>query len=410
MIAIGKVLAVHAAALEVRLPFASIGEGVCVHAQGSLVRGEVSGVMQGRAIVLAHDPCGGVRAGDEAVSEAHALCAPLGMQLLGRCVDARGCPIDGGRAVRAPLRPLAVSAPHPHERAAIDDSLWTGVRAIDALLTIGRGARIGIFGPPGAGKSTLLHAIARGTYADAIVIGLIGERGREAEEWMRAAPRHAAIVCATSDRSAPERIRAARLAIAQAHALRSRGLHVLLILDSVARYAGALREVALARGETAGRAGYPPGVFAQLAASLEVAGAMNGGSITLVATVLSDGDERDPVSDAARSLLDGHIQLSSSLAAAGRFPAIDVPLSASRTMNEVVSARHRGDAALVHAALASLAETADARRLGMQPVEAQAAKAAAAEPALVAFLRQDGRPEDPAATLSQLAALADTLR
>lgn len=410
MIAAGKVLAVRAATLEVRLPFAAIGDGVCVYARSGPVRGEVSGVMQGRAIVLAHDPCDGVRVGDEAVSDAYALCAPLGMQLLGRCVDARGAAIDGGRSIRAPLRSLTASPPHPSERAEIRDPSWTGVRAIDALLTIGRGARIGIFGPPGAGKSTLLHAIARGAGADAIVIGLIGERGREAEEWMRVAPRHAAIVCATSDRSAPERIRAARLAIAQAHALRSHGLHVLLVLDSVARYASALREVALARGEPAGRGGYPPGVFAELAALLEVAGATHDGSITLVATVLSDGDERDPVSDAARSLLDGHIQLSASLAAAGHFPAIDVPLSASRTMNAVTAAEHREDAALVRAALVSLAETADARRLGMDPAEAEAQTAAAAEAALTGFLRQGGHPQDPAATLSQLAALADTLR
>lgn len=410
MIAVGRVLAVHAGTMDVRLPFAAVGDGVCVHARSGAVRGEVIGVAQGRAIVLAHDPYGGVREGDEAATDRYALCAPIGMHLVGRCIDARNAPIDGGRAIHAPLRPLESPAPQPHERTGIAEPLWTGVRAIDGLLTLGRGARIGIFGPPGAGKSTLLHAIARGAYADAIVIGLIGERGREAEEWMRAAPRHATVICATSDRSAPERIRAARLAIAQAHALRSRGLHVLLVLDSLARYAGALREAAVARGETSGRAGYPPGVFTQLAASLEVAGATRDGSITLVATVLSDGDERDPVSDAARSLLDGHVQLSPSLASAGHFPSIDVPLSASRTMKLVVDDAHRRDAQIVRAALASLAETADARRLGMHPADIQAAKAAASEAALADFLRQDGRPEAPAVTLSQLTYLADTLR
>lgn len=410
MIFTGSVLAVDAASVEVALPYAAVGDGARIRARTGEVRGEIISVAHGRATVLAHDPCGGVRAGDEVFGDRSALCAPLGMQLLGRCVDANGVPIDGGGAIHAPLRRLAPPVPKPHERSEIAEPLWTGVRAIDTLLTIGRGARIGIFGPPGAGKSTLLHAMASGAYADAIVIGLTGERGREAEEWMRLAPRHAAVVCATSDRSAPERIRAARLAFAQAHALRSRGLHVLLVLDSLARYAGALREVALARGESVGRGGYPPTVFAGLAASLEICGAAHGGSITLVATVLSDGDERDPVSDAARSLLDGHLQLSPALAAAGHFPAIDIPSSTSRTMNAVTSEEHRADAVVVRAALASLAETADARRLGMRPEDPAAAKAAAAEAALNVFLRQGGQPEPSRAALSQLAALADTLR
>ena len=213
-----------------------------------------------------------------------------------------------------------VHAPPPSQRAAVDSPFWTGIRTIDALLTIGRGARIGVFGPPGCGKSTLLHQLVRGAYTDAVVVGLIGERGREAEEWMRMCPQHASIVCATSDRSAAERVHAARIAVAQADTLRAKGLHVLLVLDSVARYAAALREIAVAAGESVGRGGFPPSVFAELARLLEVPGAARDGSITLVATVLSDGDERDPVSEAARSLLDGHIALSPDSRKPAAFP------------------------------------------------------------------------------------------
>lgn len=226
---------------------------------------------------------------------------------------------------------------------------------------------------------------------------------------MRLAPRHAAIVCATSDRSAAERVRAAQVAMAQAAALRARGLHVLAILDSLARYAAALREIALAAGEPAGRGGYPASVFADLARYVEVAGAAGGGSITLVATVLSDGDERDPVSDSARSLLDGHIELSSRLARSGRFPAIDVPASTSRTMESVVSDEHTRAARSVRRAIALLAESADARALGIVPSDPDVARAAAQEQALEFFLRQGKQPAKPAETLSQLFELADRL-
>jgi type III secretion protein N (ATPase) len=281
---------------------------------------------------------------------------------------------------------------------------------MDALLTIGRGARIGIFGPPGCGKSTLLHLLARGAYADAVVIGLVGERGREAEEWMSICPDHASIVCATSDKSAAQRAHAARVAVAQAAALRSRGLHVLLILDSLARFAAALRELAVAQGESVGRAGYPPSVFAELARLVEVAGAVDHGSMTFVASVLSDGDERDPVSEAARSLLDGHIALSPKLAEAGRFPAVDLLASTSRTMQAVVDERHAEDARLVRSAAASLAQTEDARMLGIMPAGAFALLAISAEAQFEALMRQGNLAVPPARSLSMLGALADTLR
>jgi type III secretion protein N (ATPase) len=227
---------------------------------------------------------------------------------------------------------------------------------------------------------------------------------------MRLAPRHASIVCATGDRSAAERIRAARVAMAQAASLRARGLHVLLILDSLARFAVALRELAVGLAEPVGRAGYPASVFGELAHYVEIAGGTGGGSITLVATVLSDGDERDPVSDAARSLLDGHVALSPALAQAGHFPAIDVAASISRTMDSIVDGAHRNNAALVRRAVAALSESRDARALGIMPADGFVLHAAAEEAALKSFLCQSTPAEQPKQTLSMLEQLADRLR
>jgi type III secretion protein N (ATPase) len=335
---------------------------------------------------------------------------PLGTVLLGRAIDALGAPLDGGTILQGHAKTLAVSAAAPSQRRPIDVPLWTGIRAIDALLTIGRGARIGIFGPPGCGKSTLLHLLMQGAYADAVVVALVGERGREAEEWMRFCPRHASIICATGDRSAAQRVHAARVAMAQAHALRASGLHVLLILDSLARLCAALREVAIASGESAGRGGYPPSVFADLARLVEIPGNASRGSVTMIATVLSEDDDRDPVGDAVRSLLDGHIALSPKLAHAGRFPAIDLLGSVSRTMMDVAGAAHVEDARITRAAIAALAQTEDARSLGITPVEPTALRAIAAEGQIESLLRQGKAPVPPSHSLAALAALADGLR
>lgn len=410
MIAHGTVLAARAGVLEARLPGAAVGNAVRVFGENGFVIGSVSAVAGARASIALHDAIDGVTPGDEVVLDASAACMPLGTPLLGRCIDAQGCALDDGPPIRGRLRATEFAAPSPAQRQGVHQPFWTGVRAIDALVTVGRGARIGVFGRPGTGKSTLLHMLVCGARADAVVIGLTGERGREAEEWMRIAPVHAAIVCATGDRSAAERVRAARIAIAQAASLRARGLHVLLVLDSLARYAAALRELAIAVGEPLGRAGYPPSVFADLARYVEVAGNACGGSITLVATVLSDGDERDPVSEAARSLLDGHIELSPALAQRGYFPAIDVPASVSRTMHAVVDDTHAHDAALVRRAISVLSGLQDARALGIMPSAPFELRSIAAEEALDAFLRQNGPAEQPEQTLSALAALADRLR
>ena len=336
-------------------------------------------------------------------------CATLGTAALGRALDADANPLDGLPCVGGIRVRLGASAIPPAQRCAIDQPLWTGVRCIDALLTIGRGARIGLFGAPGAGKSTLLEAIVRGTRADAVVIGLIGERGREAQRWIAARDERATVICATGDRPAAERIRAAGVFIAQAQALASRGLHVLAVLDSFARYANALREVHVARGANVGRGGYPPSIFTATAQLVESAGAFACGSITMIATVLNDGDDHDPVSENARSLLDGHVQLSPRLAHAGRFPAIDVLASASRTMESVASPEHRRCAAKVRAALGRLASCEDARALGLEPADPATVAAVHAEPALEALLRQGYERSAPSRTLEALCQTADML-
>jgi FliI/YscN family ATPase len=377
VIARGSVLGARGGLLELRLPGAAVGDGVCILTAKGCVRGVVTALRDRAAIAAAHGAIDGVACGDPA------------------CID--------------PASALVLSVPAPGERDAVCTPLWTGVRIIDGLLTIGRGARVGLFGAPGAGKSTLLQMIAEGANADAVVVALVGERGREAQEWLQALPRHASIFCATSDRSAAERARAGKAAMAKADALRRRGLHVLTIFDSLARYAAALREIAIASNEPAGRGGYPASVFAGMAQLVEVAGNARGGSITLLASVLSDGDDRDPVSDSARSLLDGHIQLSSALAQAGRFPAIDVAASASRTMGAVASGGHLQDAAVVREAYAALSRTEEARALGVLPVAGIELRALQAQEPLERFAKQDRRHAAPRRTLSLLAALADTL-
>lgn len=328
---------------------------------------------------------------------------------MGRAVDANGDALDGGARLhgrRVAIEPAAIA---PNDRVPIAEPLWTGVRAIDALLTLGRGARIGVFGGPGTGKSSLLSAIVRGTRADAVVVGLCGERGREAREWFDALDERTTVICATSDRNADERIRAARVTFSHARALAERGLHVLVLLDSLARMAAALRERAVAAGESVGRGGYPPSVFADLARLVERAGAFRSGSITLLATVLNDGDDRDPVSESARSLLDGHVQLSPVLARAGRYPAVDVPASTSRTMGAVVTDEHARHARLVRSALARLERIDDARSLGLEPADEETRAAVAAERAIESLLRQGPAPSHPRRTLSMLAEAADIL-
>jgi type III secretion protein N (ATPase) len=312
-------------------------------------------------------------------------------------------------ADRAPA-PLVV--PLPEERVPLATPFWTGIRALDGPLCFGRGARVGIFGGAGLGKSTLLEALVDGSSADATVVALIGERGREAERWLARAGPRTNIVCATADRSAAERLRAAETAFVQADALRARGLHVLIVLDSLARVAAAARDVAIAAGEPVGRGGFPPSVVARQARLLECAGATAQGSITLVATVLSEGPlEHDPVAEAARAALDGHLVLSARLAAAGWFPAIDLPASASRTLADVATPAHRAAAGKLRAAVAALEGAREARSLGLDPSTGDRllARAIAMEARIARFLRGPEGRSDPAETLMLMTEIADSL-
>jgi ATP synthase in type III secretion protein N len=399
----GRVKGFDGAMLVASLPGARIGECVRI---GALQTGEVRGIDDHAARIVVHGSIEGIAAGTLICVDGAARYLPLGVCALGRCIDAVAFPLDGGPRLSGPA--VAIETCAPAVRAPISAPFWTGIRAIDTLITLGFGSRVGIFGAPGCGKTTLLEAIVRGASADAIVIALVGERGREAEAWMRRCDRRTTIVCATSDRSAAERVRAARVALSQACALRSRGLEVLLLLDSFARVATALRELAVANRETAGRGGFPPSVFAELARMVECCGPTpNGGAITLIATVLDDGDDRDPVSDAARSLLDGHITLSERLARERVFPAIDVAASVSRTMSDVVDEHHRHAAGLLCKAIASLKETADARTLGLASPDGFLQCAIACEARINDLLRQGaspGNPHEACATMFDIAA------
>jgi len=337
------------------------------------------------------------------------LALPLGACALGRAIDSNGMPLDGGPPLQGRKVTVELRSPRPNQRVPITTPLWTGLRVIDGMLTIGRGARIGIFGGAGAGKTTLIETIAGGCAADVVIVALVGERGREAQGWIERRDDRTTVICATSDRPPHERLGAAHVAAAHADALRERGLHVLLVFDSLARVATALREIGVAAGQSTGRGGYPPSVFAEMARLVEVSGSIASGSITLIATVINDGDDRDPVSEAARSMLDGHVVLSKRLVEAGRFPAVDVLASSSRTMEVVASKEHRCDARRLRAALALLDRFEDARTLGIEPTGGAARVVVAAEKHIEAFLRQDGRASEHRLTLSRLANLAANL-
>lgn len=393
------------------LPRARIGDGVRIEIARGAVGGEVSAIERKRVVVAPFGSIEGIAVGDRMSACAEVAGAVLGFAALGRAVDAAAAPIDGGPLLRGTrVRVARAAVPSPRRRRPVTTPFWTGVPAIDGLLTIGCGARVGIFGAPGAGKSTLLEMIATGARGDAVVLALVGERGREAQRWLERLDRRTTAVCATSDRSAAERVRAADLAMSQATYLRDRGFDVVLILDSLARYAAALRELRVALDEPAGRGGYPPAVWSDLAQFVERAGTGANGSVTLVATILCEGDElHDPIAEAARSLLDGHVTLSAELAARGYFPAVDVVASRSRTMGAVVPAEHAAGAQTVRAALALLAETKDVREAGLAGVPSPPLRAAlAAQPALHEFLH-GAAPRAPSETLRDLRSIAQML-
>ena len=295
----------------------------------------------------------------------------VGPELLGRVLDGLGEPIDGkGPLLCKKEYPLHADPPSPLERPRIQDSLYVGVRAIDGLITLGDGQRIGIMAGSGVGKSTLLSMIARNTEADISVIALVGERGREVKEFIERdlgeeGLKRSVVVVATSDKPALVRIKGAMTATAIAEYFRDRGKRVVLMMDSVTRFAMAQREVGLTIGEPPATRGYTPSIFALLPRLLERAGTNARGSITGIYTVLVDGDDmNEPIADAVRSILDGHIVLSRAIAAQNHFPAIDVLASVSRVMNEVVDDAHLKAAQNLRALMAVYKEAEDLIHIG----------------------------------------------
>ena len=412
----GRIVQAHGTTLRARGLSARIGQQCLVGtAGGRPLRAEVVGLANGEAILV---PLGGL---DELALDAEveviaeAPCVPCGEALLGRVVDAWGEPLDGRPLPPLPGVPLRAEAPDPLARRPVDEAFVTGVRAIDALLTVGVGQRIGIFATAGGGKSTLLGMLARRAACDVIVVALVGERGREVREFIDetlgpAGRERSVVVVATSERPAMERLRAAESATAIAEGFRAQGRRVLLLMDSVTRYARALREIGLAVGEPAVRRGFPPSVFAMLPRLFERAGNDDRGSITAFYAVLAEDDDGgDPIAEEVRSILDGHLVLARELGAAGHYPAIDVLASASRVFARVATPAHRDAAARLRALLARHAEIRFLLQVGEYRAGSDALADLAIErrAAIDALLRQ--RPDEASefdATLARLREVA----
>ena len=347
---IGKVVQMVGLVIQCSGPNVTMGD-LC-YVQSRLpdvepVPAEVVGFRDGFVLLMPLGETKGIGPGCQVVSAQKQLQVQVGPELLGRVIDGLGNPIDGkGPILCKKEYPLQADPPSPLERPVIKDSLYVGVRAIDGLITMGDGQRIGIMAGSGVGKSTLLSMIARNTEADISVIALVGERGREVKEFIERdlgeeGLKRSVVVVATSDKPALVRIKGAMTATAIAEYFRDCGRKVVLMMDSVTRFAMAQREVGLTVGEPPATRGYTPSVFALLPRLLERAGTSEKGSITGIYTVLVDGDDmNEPIADAVRSILDGHIVLSRAIAAQNHFPAIDVLASVSRVMSAVVPKEH----------------------------------------------------------------------
>lgn len=371
---IGKVVQIVGLVIECNGPNVSMGELCYVHSHFEDVEplpAEVVGFRDGYVLLMPLGETKGIGPGCQVVSAQKVLQVKVGPELLGRVIDGLGNPIDGkGPILCQKEYPIQADPPAPLERPVIKDSLYVGVRAIDGLITMGQGQRIGIMAGSGVGKSTLLSMIARNTEADISVIALVGERGREVKEFIERdlgeeGLKRSVVVVATSDKPALVRIKGALTATAIAEYFRDRGRKVVLMMDSVTRFAMAQREVGLTVGEPPATRGYTPSVFALLPRLLERAGTSAKGSITGIYTVLVDGDDmNEPIADAVRSILDGHIVLSRNIAAQNHFPAIDVLASVSRVMSAVVPKEHMEANRKLRALMAVYKEAEDLIHIG----------------------------------------------
>jgi flagellum-specific ATP synthase len=392
----GTVTEVRGLSITVEGLTARVGDVITIGA-ASPVPAEVVAVQSESAICLPLGPVDGIGAGDRAVAGDGPLTVAVGDALLGRVLDGLGRPLDGS-PLPVGLERVGIdhTPPDALTRARVNTPLPLGVRAIDTLTPIGRGQRMGIFAGSGVGKSSLLSMITRGTEADITVLALVGERGREVREFLEddlgeEGLRRAVVVVATSDQPPMVRLRAAFVATRIAEHFRESGKNVLLLMDSVTRVATAQREIGLSAGEPPTTRGYPPSVFALLPRLLERAGSSAVGSVTGLYTVLVEGGDHDePVADAARSILDGHIVLDRKLANSGHFPSIDVLASVSRVAGAVTTSAQRERATQLRSLLDAHADVKDLVEIGayVSGTNARADQALAQWPAIERFLRQ----------------------
>jgi type III secretion protein N (ATPase) len=414
---VGRVVGVTGLLLRVLLPGARISDVLLIRRRGEPLLAEIVGFQQGEALAVPLGEPTGVGPDDVVEATGEGLQISAGPALLGRVLDGLGRPIDG-RPAPGGLIPVAVDRAPPAalSRRPVSAVFETGVRAIDGLITLGVGQRVGLFAGSGVGKSTLLGAIARGASADVVVVALVGERGREVGEFLEHAlgetgRRRSVVIVATSDAPPVERLRAAQTATAVAEHFRDLGKGVLLLVDSVTRFARAQREIGLAAGEPPARRGYPPSVFTQLPRLLERSGQGEKGAITAIYTVLVEGSDMDePIADEVRGILDGHIVLDRRLASRGHYPAIDVLSSLSRVMPQVTAKQHQAAAQRARALLATYEEKRDLIALGAyaKGSDPRLDQAIAAAPDLERFLRQDSSvSESEAATLHSLKGIAE---
>jgi flagellum-specific ATP synthase len=397
----GQVLESVGQTIESSGPLASVGECCEIQDQfGHAHLAEVIGFRGSHVLSMPVESTEGIRYGNRVEALGTTPEIEVGPALMGRVLNALGEPMDEGpRLAAAQAMPLDGVGRHPLDRVPIKTPLGTGIRVLDALLTVGRGQRVGIFGGSGVGKSTLIGIMTRNTEADVTVVGLVGERGREVVEFLEdslgaAGRARSVVVVSTSDQSPLMRMRAAMSATTIAEYFAAQGKHVLLVLDSLTRFAMAAREIGLAAGEPPTNKGYTPSVFTRLAKLVERTGQFRVGSITAFYTVLMEGDDQqDPIVDAVRSLLDGHVVLSRTLAAEGWYPPIELLDSISRLMPAVTQPAHREQAALMRKLLAVYHRSEDLVRIGAYKPgsDPDLDRALRARGAMRAFMTQDSR-------------------
>ncbi len=369
---LGRVTKVVGLTIESAGPDAKLND-LCIitPADGSSpVHAEVVGFKDDRVLLMPFDDVGGVGPGCIVENTEHPLTVKVSDELLGHTLDGLGNPTDGTELTSYEEYPVEAAPPDPMERVIISEILPLGVKAVDGLLTVGKGQRVGIFAGSGVGKSTLMGMFARNTKADINVIALIGERGREVREFVERdlgmeGMKRSVLVVATSDKPALIRNKAAKTATAIAEYFRDQGRDVLLMMDSLTRFSMAQREIGLASGEPPVTRGYPPSVYSEMPKLLERAGMSDKGSITGLYTVLVDGDDfNEPITDTARSILDGHIMLNRKLAQKNHYPAVDVLQSISRCMSQIVDKEHKKQAGKLKQVLATYGEAEDLINIG----------------------------------------------